>query len=329
MIAWADAWGHTHVASAPPPPAPPLAEQLEMLYPRRHHESLPECWPAPAELNEPLDRPIATSSMSEREGHAQLLRRTAAVPESPPICPLPDVPAPAAVVVPPAGKPVGVAGYGPTHWRYRTCEVDGCTAKVYGRGNWRKCAAHHWRSLPPLPIPLPRMCDFDGCHELHLAKGLCCRHYHQQRRGEQLKPLTPHQPVEQRFWSKVDRSSGGDSCWLWTGATNRGGYAPFTVDGHSEYAHYFAYEQLVGPVAEGFRLTRRPGCPKRCVNPQHWRLATYTEINRAIVKTRRKRCHSPIEPEQAASVPTAPAIPATPCWPQHWRQRWRPKHKTS
>lgn len=45
--------------------------------------------------------------------------------------------------------------------------------------------------------------------------------------------------LEQRFWSKVDKS--GDH-WLWTRAKNPAGYGIFVIDGVHELAHRVAWE---------------------------------------------------------------------------------------
>jgi hypothetical protein len=86
--------------------------------------------------------------------------------------------------------------------------------------------------------------------------------------------------TEQRFWSKVDKSS---DCWLWTASVNGSGYGQFAVgsrsDGtkHPARAHVYAYEMLVGPVPAGFELDHL--CRVRsCVNPAHlkWSLPQRT-----------------------------------------------------
>lgn len=87
--------------------------------------------------------------------------------------------------------------------------------------------------------------------------------------------------VEQRFWSKVDRSGGPDECWPWLAAKVPDGYGQFHVRG--EFiggAHRFAYQLTFGPIADGLHLdhvchteadcTAANDCPHRaCVNPSH------------------------------------------------------------
>lgn len=87
--------------------------------------------------------------------------------------------------------------------------------------------------------------------------------------------------MEDRFWTKVDRS--GD-CWLWTAGLFSTGYGQFKCDGRPQGAHRIAYELLVGPIPEEHELDHvchsvaaaaglcdgGSGCPHRaCVNPDH------------------------------------------------------------
>lgn len=85
-----------------------------------------------------------------------------------------------------------------------------------------------------------------------------------------------------RFWSQVAKGPG---CWAWTGI-KKNGYGMFQLrvqpDGKRPHvqAHRYAYEALVGPIAEGMTLDHMchdvavcqegPNCPHRsCVNPAH------------------------------------------------------------
>jgi hypothetical protein len=74
----------------------------------------------------------------------------------------------------------------------------------------------------------------------------------------------------QKFWQKVDRSRGPESCWIWTAACTAAGYGMFSVDRHAIYAHRYAYEAVNGPVPPGQALHHI--CEVRCcVNPDHLR----------------------------------------------------------
>lgn len=76
------------------------------------------------------------------------------------------------------------------------------------------------------------------------------------------------------FWQKVAKTDG---CWTWQGTTvmgshGSGPYGQFHAGGGRPgirvYAHRFAYELLVGPIAPGLVLDH--GCDNTlCVNPGH------------------------------------------------------------
>lgn len=66
----------------------------------------------------------------------------------------------------------------------------------------------------------------------------------------------PRQPIEDRFWSKVDRTSE-TGCWLWTAGKTSDGYGHFftgtyTAEGRprSQEAHRWAYTRFVGEPGE-------------------------------------------------------------------------------
>lgn len=65
----------------------------------------------------------------------------------------------------------------------------------------------------------------------------------------------PRQRLEDRFWSKVDKS--GD-CWLWTGATMAGGYGKISRGGKGEGvigAHRVAWELASGvSISDGVEI---------------------------------------------------------------------------
>jgi len=90
--------------------------------------------------------------------------------------------------------------------------------------------------------------------------------------------MNKRQPIEKRFWSKVDKT---DSCWLWTGYRTSGpkgcgGYGQFQIEGRARGAHRIAYEALVGKIPDGLCLDHM--CRNRaCVNPGHLRIVTTKE----------------------------------------------------
>lgn len=80
------------------------------------------------------------------------------------------------------------------------------------------------------------------------------------------------QPVEGRFWEKVDKTPGhgpkGD-CWIWTAATGGFGYGRIgTRESSSEQAHRVSYRLAYGEIPTGLCVLHRCDNPP-CVNPTH------------------------------------------------------------
>lgn len=93
------------------------------------------------------------------------------------------------------------------------------------------------------------------------------------------------QPIEARFWSKVEKTEG---CWLWTsnraGGRNGGRYGQFgiTVNGVQKMrgAHVVSYELAYGPVPDGLEVMHE--CHNSlCVRPDHLKAGTRRENVRA------------------------------------------------
>ncbi len=85
-----------------------------------------------------------------------------------------------------------------------------------------------------------------------------------------------HKPMEVRFWAKVDKSGGPESCWLWNAVKHDCGYGRFFNNSKRLLAHRVSYEMQVGPIPEGFvidHLCRTPAC----VNPKHLEAVTNRE----------------------------------------------------
>jgi hypothetical protein len=69
----------------------------------------------------------------------------------------------------------------------------------------------------------------------------------------------------QSFWNRVERT---ESCWLWRGAFNTGGYGVLKMDKRMRIAHRVSWELLVGPIPDGLTIDHL--CKVRaCINPAH------------------------------------------------------------
>lgn len=116
-------------------------------------------------------------------------------------------------------------------------------------------------------------CSIDGCRSNPLARGWCTSHYERWRRhGDPLAGgiFRPKVSVEERFWSKVDKSG---ECWNWSGTLSDQGYGKFVVQKKQLKAHRLAWGLLIGELSKGDQLDHR--CRnRRCVNPSHLRIVT-------------------------------------------------------
>jgi hypothetical protein len=83
---------------------------------------------------------------------------------------------------------------------------------------------------------------------------------------------------EARFWSKVslDLVSG---CWIWGAYVDNVGYGNFGVNGKTARAHAVSWTIFNGKMQAGMVLDHICN-NRRCVNPDHLRLATHTENQR-------------------------------------------------
>lgn len=116
-------------------------------------------------------------------------------------------------------------------------------------------------------------CTFPECGAPIHAKGLCRPHNKQRLAGVDLRPLKRVASPEDRFWSRVDKGSGPEGCWEWTGLRLPTGYGQMSVRGKVRRMHRYSYELAHGPISEGAfigHLCHNPAC----VNPAHLREAT-------------------------------------------------------
>lgn len=84
----------------------------------------------------------------------------------------------------------------------------------------------------------------------------------------------PKFTIEERFWSKVDKSGGPNTCWPWTAGKCTGGYGSFRLSStHGDRAHRVAYMLSIGPIPNGKIVCHSCDNPP-CCNPKHFWIGT-------------------------------------------------------
>jgi hypothetical protein len=110
-------------------------------------------------------------------------------------------------------------------------------------------------------------------------------------KGEPKRFIKGHATRKSAQEYRVDETTG---CWVWLKAISSGyGVITYRVEGgkQTRRAHVVYWERVHGPVPDGLELDHAchnpttcaggPTCPhRRCVNPDHLRLATHLENSR-------------------------------------------------
>lgn len=88
--------------------------------------------------------------------------------------------------------------------------------------------------------------------------------------------------LEERFWSKVDKSAGPEGCWPWKAGKFKDGYGLFNLAGKKVKAHRMAFELGKGPIPVGMDVLH--DCDNHpCCNPDHLRAGTQLDNARDAV----------------------------------------------
>lgn len=97
----------------------------------------------------------------------------------------------------------------------------------------------------------------------------------------------PNPPLSLELLADLSEEGSG-GCRLWTGRTFRTGYAVYKHLGKTIYPHRWVYEQMYGPIPEGWTVDHqchdpevcqlKSDCPhRRCVEPTHLKAMTAAE----------------------------------------------------
>lgn len=103
-----------------------------------------------------------------------------------------------------------------------------------------------------------------------------------------------------RFWDRVDRSGGPDSCWPWLGGLTPAGYGRVSVDKRGVYAHRVALILGTGESIDGLMACHSCDNP-RCCNPSHLWAGTMAE-NMRDRDEKGRGAKTPVAPEIQARI---------------------------
>ena len=81
--------------------------------------------------------------------------------------------------------------------------------------------------------------------------------------------IKPSQSDIERFWSKVDKSGGDNSCWHWTNARDSCGYGKFWFIDYTMPAHRFSWFLVNGKIPQHQPFICHKCDNPSCVNPSH------------------------------------------------------------
>lgn len=128
-------------------------------------------------------------------------------------------------------------------------------------------------------------CSFLGCLKPAHSGGLCGGHYHQKRRGEELRPLQiQHHGLDEKERFRRWLGIQPNGCWMWLGSFKRRPDRPQpewhgqwrNKKGEIELTNRAAWRLFVGPIPSGAQVLHKCDVP-RCCNPAHLFLGTQAD----------------------------------------------------
>lgn len=118
--------------------------------------------------------------------------------------------------------------------------------------------------------------------------------------------LITRSDVQERFWSKVDKSAGPDGCWIWRGAIKPNGYGKVSIGAAKAsrwyYTHRIAY--AMHNVTDPADLFVCHHCDNPvCCNPSHLFLGTDQDNKTDMVRKGRQGAARGVESANAKFAP--------------------------
>jgi hypothetical protein len=86
---------------------------------------------------------------------------------------------------------------------------------------------------------------------------------------------------KERFWNKIYKTE--DSCWIWTGNCDDGGYGRIRINHILYKAHRLSWLLAGNTIPEGHEICHECRL-KNCVNPAHLRTDTHANNMRDKIR---------------------------------------------
>lgn len=125
-----------------------------------------------------------------------------------------------------------------------------------------------------------KSCSVEGCTNKYYGKGFCSKHYQRNRSHGAVHDRKWHHGVsaQEKFMRSVDRNGAsvtpvGTPCWLWTEGLSASGYGKVWWNGETLRANRVAWIIWKGRIPRGKCVLHKCDTPA-CVNPDHLFLGT-------------------------------------------------------